>query len=385
MNPSNSVIIDPTNYPDWDDLLLSTPGYSFFHSSAWAKVLLESYGYTPEYFAIIDDHKFAGLVPIMEVNSFLTGKRGVSLPFTDYCDPICNGSIEFVLLFNQIIEFGRKHDWKYLELRDGSSLIPDSFSLNSEKTRNSEPLPTEASTRAGGTPARRSLGAGGRNDIPSLTYVGHVLDLSRTEGEIFANFRDSTKRNVKKAMKEDVRVKIDRSLESVKAFYRLNCMTRREHGLPPQPFHFFKKVYDHVISKNLGMVVLAYHDQEAIAGAVYFHFGEKAVFKYGASDKKFQHLRANNLVMLEAIRRYSQDGYKSLCFGRTEPENHGLIQFKSGWGPIERPICYYRYDFGKSSFVSGSSKVVGIHNRVFRNLPISISNKIGALLYRHVG
>ena len=186
-------------------------------------------------------------------------------------------------------------------------------------------------------------------------------------------------------MKEGVEVKIDRSLESVKEFYRLNCMTRKEHGLPPQPFHFFKKIYDHVISKNLGMVVLASLDQENIAGAIYFHFGEKAVFKYGASDKKFQHLRANNLVMWKAIQWYSQNGYKNLCFGRTERKNQGLIQFKSGWGTTEQQINYYRYDLEKGSFVRGSSKVTGFHNKVFRNIPIPILKKIGALLYRHVG
>lgn len=53
-----------------------------------------------------------------------------------------------------------------------------------------------------------------------------------------------------------------------------------------------------------------------IAGAIYFHFGEKAVYKYGASDVKYQQLRPNNLVMWEAIRLYCQNGYKSFCFGR---------------------------------------------------------------------
>ncbi len=356
-------IINPITYPGWDDLLLSTPGYSFFHSSAWARVLAESYGYTPKYFTVVNDGKLLALLPIMEVNSFLTGRRGVSLPFTDYCDPVCNGSIKFVLLFDQIIEFGRKHDWKYFELRDGSSLNPDSFSLNPEKTRNSE--------------------SGTRNIIPSCTYLGHILDLPGSEEEIFPNFRDSTKRNVLKAMKEGVEVKIDHSLESVKEFYRLNCLTRKEHGLPPQPFHFFQKVQEHVIWKNLGMVVLASFDRENIAGAVYFHFCKNAVFKYGASDKKFQHLRANNLVMWEAIKWYSQKGYKSLCFGRTEPENQGLIQFKSGWGATEQQINYYRYDFKKETFISEAPRVRGFHNGIFRKMPIPVSNRIGALLYKH--
>lgn len=350
MNPSNSsnpIIINPITYPGWDDLLLSTPDYSFFHSSAWAKVLFETYGYTPKYFSIIDGGRLLALIPVMEVNSFLTSRRGVSLPFTDYCEPVISNGIPFQSLFEHIIENGKKCGWKSLELRSNSDLLPST--------------------------------------LPSLTYLGHVLDLSQSEAQVFSHFRDSTKRNPQKAMREGVEVKIDHSLESVKEFYRLNCMTRKEHGLPPQPFHFFKKIYDHVISKNLGMVVLTSFGQENVAGAIYFHFGEKAVYKYGASNKKFQHLRANNLVMWEAIKWYCQNGYKSLCLGRTEPENQGLIQFKSGWGTTEQPINYYRYDLSKGSFVRGSSKVTGLHNKIFRNLPIPISNKIGALLYKHIG
>jgi hypothetical protein len=280
---------------------------------------------------MIDDHKLLALIPLMEVNSFLTGRRGVSLPFTDYCTPIIANGIPFQNPFEQIIKNGKKCGWRSLELRSGS-----------------DPLPST---------------------LPSLTYLRHVLDLSRSEGEVFSSFRDSTKRNVLKAMKEGVKAKISHSLESVNKFYRLNCMTRKEHGLPPQPFHFFEKIHDHIISKNLGMVVLASLDQENVAGAIYFHIGKKAVFKYGASDKKFQHLRANNLVMWEAIKWYSQNGYRSLCFGRTEPENQGLTQFKSGWGTTEQHINYYRYDFKKETFISETSTVTGFHNRIFRRTP----------------
>lgn len=128
-NPSNLQIFDPTKYAGWDDLLIATPGYSFFHSSAWAKVLKDSYGYTPLYFAAIENGQFSALVPVMEVNSFLTGKRGVSLPFTDYCEPIINGRIEFVELFNNIIAYGKKRGWKYLELRGGEKFLSPQSSV----------------------------------------------------------------------------------------------------------------------------------------------------------------------------------------------------------------------------------------------------------------
>lgn len=340
-------ILDPTQYPGWDSMLLGTPSYSFFHSSEWARVLSESYGFKSNYFVNIREGKLSVLIPFMEVNSFLTGRRGVSLPFTDYCEPIISNGFSFQNLFDQIAEHGKKRGWRSMEFRSLADIFP-------------------------GTQ-------------PSLNYLGYHLDLSEGEGKVFSNFRDSTLRNAKKALKEGVEVERDQSLESIKEFYRLNCLTRKEHGLPPQPFYFFRKIYDHVISKDLGMVVLASHNKAKIAGAIYFHIGKNAVFKYGASDKKFQHLRANNLVMLEAIRWYCKNGYRSLCFGRTELEHQGLIQFKSGWGASEKPIHYYRYDLRMGSFVRGSSMVSGFHNKIFRNTPIPLLKGIGSVLYKHTG
>jgi hypothetical protein len=38
----NIQIINPTLYPHWDDLLITNPETTFFHTAAWAKVLREA-------------------------------------------------------------------------------------------------------------------------------------------------------------------------------------------------------------------------------------------------------------------------------------------------------------------------------------------------------
>jgi hypothetical protein len=340
-------IINPITYPGWDDLLLSTRDYSFFHSSAWAKVLQETYRYTPLYFTIFENDRLQALVPVMQVDSFLTGKRGVSLPFTDYSDAIiCNG-IGFNGLFEYIIQYGKEHAWKSFEIRGGQNV----------------PL----------------------LDPKSCTYSHHTLDLCKDEHEIFSSFSKNTKRNIEKAVKTGVKVELTDTMDSVKKFHKLNLITRKRHGLPPQPLHFFEKVYEHLISKHLGIVVLASFERKFIAGAVFFNFGEKAVYKYGASDKNLHSLRPNNLVMWEAIKWYLQNGYKKICFGRTEAGNVGLRRFKLGWGTREIIEKYYKYNLIKSEFVQDSHEVKKGYQRVFRRTPVPILSMIGSLLYRHVG
>jgi len=101
--------------------------------------------------------------------------------------------------------------------------------------------------------------------------------------------------------------------------------------------------------------------------------------------RALQHLRANNLVMWEAIRWGRDHGYRSLCLGRTEPGNDGLRHFKMGWGAQERVIWYYRYDLGNNTFIKSPRIVRPAHKRIFGKLPIPILNLLGRILYRHMG
>ena len=340
-------IINPLEYPGWDDLVLSQPDYSFFHSSHWARVLHDSYGYQPCYFAVFDRRKLSACLPVMEIKSVLTGTRGVSLPFTDYCIPLAPAGFSLDDLFSSVVQHGVKAGWLSIEMRGG------------------EKLPQQWPS--------------------SSNYFGHTLDLLLPEESLFSHIKDSTRRNIRKAQREGVSVTMSGDSGSMEEFYRLNCITRKAHGLPPQPLHFFKNIHDHIISKGHGHIALAWHKGNAIAGAVYFHFGTRALYKYGASDRRCLNVRPNDLVMWEAIRWHRDHGYGALCFGRTEPENGGLRAFKNGWGAEEKMIRYALYDMGAEQFVTGSPANRAVSSVVMRRLPIPFLQFIGRVLYKHVG
>jgi len=339
-------IINPLENPDWNNELPSCPSVSFFHTSTWAKVLHASYHYKPLYLTMVGNGKIS-VLPVMEVNSPLTGKRGVSLPFTDYCEPIVSNDNQFEEIFTYATEYGKKNGWRYVEIRGGKKFLD--------------------------------------KHEPSENYFGHTLNLKKDTGKIFSSFRDSTKRNIKKAEKEGIDCEVDYSLNAVNDFYRLNSLTRKEHGLPSQPYYFFKNLYEEIISKRVGFISLAKFNGIAIGGNMYFQHGEKVIFKYGASDKTYHHVRPNNLAMWTAIKLCCEKGYKYLCFGKTDTNNAGLRQYKLGWGTEEHVIKYFKFDFLKDSFVKASPKMSAFQHKIFNKLPISISNAIGHLLYKHMG
>lgn len=341
------AVVDPSFHSDWNEQILSLPESSFFHTSMWSDVLKESYGYRPFYFTEIEKGELKSVLPVMDVDSFLTGKRGVSLPFSDYCEPLVDDRARFENLMDRVLEFGKKQGWKYLELRGG----------------------------------RRFL----NGTEQSGSFLGHEIDLSCGAGEVLAAMKDSNRRNIKKAEKEGVRVEITTAPEAIMEFCRLNRMTRKEHGLPPQPQAFFQIFYANVITRGGGFISQAAFEDKIIASNVFILFGKKAIYKFGASDRKYNHLRANNLVMWKAIECCCEIGIDCLGMGRTDLDHEGLRQFKTGWNAREYEIEYYRYSFAEGKFKKGTFGVSGITQKFFRKLPAPILNAAGSILYRHAG
>lgn len=337
--------VHPARLPDWDSSLAGHPQGCIFHSAAWAAVLEGAYGYTPKYFTISKGGSLRSLLPLMEVDSWLTGRRGVALPFTDECEPLCADQESFASLVQNALACGRDRKWKYVEFRGG----------------------------------RKWFG-----DVPaSLSFYSHELDLCGDE-ELLSNRVDSSvRRAIKKAEKTGLTVETSVSLEGMRTFYTLLCQTRKKHGMPPQPFKFFQKIHQHILSRNLGVVVLARFEGRPVAAAVYFGLGARAIYKFGASDENFQQLRGNNLVMWEAIKWHARRGFKTLQLGRTSLGNEGLRRFKLGWGATETLSDYVKYDLRNDRFMKDKDESSGWHNQVFRRLPIFVSRMIGAGLYRH--
>jgi hypothetical protein len=88
--------------------------------------------------------------------------------------------------------------------------------------------------------------------------------------------------------------------------------------------------------------------------------------------------------MWEAICWCCRNGVGQFHFGRTEPKNEGLLQFKRAWGPVEGKLSYYKYDLRSNSFVAAKSGSKTSYE-AFKVLPIPILRLAGHLLYRHVG
>jgi hypothetical protein len=350
MYASNSTImettlVNPVHETDWDELVLAHPDVTFFHSRAWAKVLSKTYGHKPVYLRCVTGGKPLALVPMMDVQSPLTGRRGVCLPFTDFCAPLMYGGSDHALIIDLLCEIARERKWKHFEIRDAKALGPA---------------------------------------VSSTSFYGHKLQLCRNPETLFKRLKGAVRTAIRKAERGGLTAEVTWDREAIIHFYRLHAPTRRRHGLPPQPMSFFMNIYDEVIKPRLGFVVLVKSGSEPVAAGVFCLFGRNSIYKFGASDETQRELRGSNLMMWEGIRFLAENGADSLHLGRTSLDNDGLRRFKLGWGTEEEMIEYRKFDTSIRKWVTGRDAVSGFHTAVFSRLPLALNRLAGSILYPHL-
>ena len=195
----------------------------------------------------------------------------------------------------------------------------------------------------------------------------------------------SVRRAVRKAERSGVTVEFSQKLDALRTYYQLHCRIRtQKHGAPPQPFKFFQAIYDHVFQDGKGFVALARRNGKAVAGAVFFTFGSKAIYKFSASDDREQEFRGANLVLWRALQHLVRSGATELNFGKTSLSNEGLRRFKRSWGAGEYLIRYARYSLPERQFVKMTDLASGVQARIFALLPVFMSRWIGRAVYSHL-
>lgn len=342
----NPVWIDPLTDPRWADLIARHPRACTFHSGGWLEALKRTYGYQPIALGIPSGS--AGLESAFvfcRVKSPWTGNRLVSLPFSDHCDPLTDTADDLETLLSAL----RKcvPEQKYVELRpritfDGTT---------GDFTANDQYLLYRLSLQ------------GGADAVVHGFHKNHVV------------------RKIRRAEREGLVYEEGSSERLLRYFFALTVLTRRRHGIPPQPIDWFRAVLDCL--PVAARIRIVFKDQAPIAGMLTLSDGNTMIYKYGASDAAHHNLGGVQFLMWRTIQDACNQGCTTMDFGRSRPQNAGEIAFKDHWGGTRTPLLYWRCP-GPGAAPRLADKLKGTR-RIFSVLPDWLLIAAGKALYRHIG
>jgi len=341
-------VIDPLHDPRWSEFIGCHDAASVFHSPQWLEAVRRTYGYVPVvYTTSPPSSPLSNGIVLCQIDSWLTGRRMVSVPFSDHCEPLLDSPISAVAIAGELRNVVEEGKWKYVELRP----ISDLAALD---------------------------GA-----VQSPPCYLHMLDLRPSWEELARNFhKDCVQRKVRRAEREGLVYESGTSEQSLNAFYHLMVRTRRRHQLPPQPIQWFKNLTDCLGDRV--QIRVAYKDGRAIASILTLQNKHVVVYKYGCSDEAFQNLGGTQFLFWKTIIEAKEAGLSWMDFGRSDADNPGLIAFKDRWGAKASKLTYLRWSRKQVPDVARrhSSRAV---KQLFSIMPDAVLKATGRILYRHVG
>jgi len=342
-------IVNPLSDSRWDDLITHHPKASAFHQRGWLEALARTYGYEPLVLtsAPAGEPLNNGVV-LCRVSSWITGTRLVSLPFADHCEPLMDDFGESEEFINWLRAECDLQKQRYVELR---------------------PL-------LGGQDACYGL-------QPSRSYWFHQLDIRPNLEQIFRQFhKNSFRRKIQRAEKEQLSCEVGRSKQVVDEFYRLLLTTRRRHQLLPQPRTWFTNLVECMGDKV--QIRLARKNGAPIAAMLTLRHRSCVIYKYGCSDARFHKLGGMPFLFWRLIEESKASGAEQIDCGRSDLSNEGLIAFKDRLGTKRKLLTYYRYAKSGAREVANpwDSQTV---RQLLSLLPDAVTSAAGRVLYRHMG
>ena len=341
--------IDPLTDPRWPVLLQRQPSASVFHSPEWLGALHATYGYLPLAYTTSPPH-----VPLengwvfCEIRSWLTGRRLVSLPFSDHCDPLSDNPADFDDITYTLQEECEQQHWDYVEFR------PQSLRLGN--------LPGFERHQA---------------------FYLHKLDLRPTVDQIFGKLcKNSIQRKIRRAERDALTYEEGRTEGRIDRFYTLLCQTRQRHHLPPQP----KKWFSNLLSffRDRAIIRLASKDGKPVGAILMLRFKNTLVFKYSCGEPEHFKHGTMQLLLWRAIQDAKASGLEELDFGRSDLGNEGLMLYKERWGAERCETAYFRFS---PLHPARHRLLTGLRSRpaMPSYVPQGLLNAAGRLLYRHFG
>jgi len=337
--------LDPLIDPAWRDLVRRDPRATAFHTPEWMDALRRTYGFAPIVYATRGD-ELHGAIPFCLIASWLTGRRLVSLPFSDHCEPLVEDHSQLAAILDDVAFDARMNEWRYVQLRPRS---------------------------VGGTVD------GFERDESNYLYA---IDLQPQLDLLFRGIKRDNREDIRKADRRGLKCVVGRDDALVRGYFRLHAMTRSTQGVPPQPYAWFQN-----LARCLGEMLevhLLLQDDVPIAGLVAISFRDQLMVKYTASDPVRDRQGMGKSLLWKTIVRAKERGATTLDWGRCEPEHHGLAQFKERFGAVRTDLIYLRNppapaDRHRPSWAARAAKYV------VPRMPVTVLTAAGRVAYRHVG
>jgi lipid II:glycine glycyltransferase (peptidoglycan interpeptide bridge formation enzyme) len=291
----------------WDEFV-SAHSNLIFHTSLWGRVLKQGYGCEMRYLVLEEGGNWLLALPGMLVGNQLFRVFYSLIPYGGFI-----GNREFIPGFLKLVE------------EEARRAKIDRIKIIDLQIKKNEELPGFECTES----------------------CRHVLKLKgKSLDQVWKDYRPNLRRTIKRALDSNLAFERIKDRKEIDRFYRLYLASmERNRALAKYPIDLFYTIFDLLIPESADIFFVEYQDQP-IAGIVVIYSEETAYYLHGGSSTEHLHLRPNDLLFHNAIKRAKQMGKSHFDFLGSDKGLSSLIQFKDKWGTDRQELLVFQKDIG---------------------------------------
>lgn len=256
-----------------------------YHEWAWRDVFLRAFGHQSRYLMARAAGAVVGVLPLVDLKSWLFGRSLTSLPFVNYGGVVADNEDAA----RALVDAARSAGSRYVELRHVERQLPE-------------------------LPCREHK-------------VSMWLQL---EPGLWDKLDRKVRNQVRKAEKSNLTV-VRGGAELLAPFYSVFARNMRDLGTPVYSKRLFAEVLR--VFPDRARIVLVRHGAEPVAAGFTYRTGSHLEVPWASSVRAYNHLCPNHLLYWHAIQTAFEEGVSTFDFGRSTP-NEGTYRFKAQWGAV---------------------------------------------------
>jgi FemAB-related protein (PEP-CTERM system-associated) len=332
------------NAAQWDAYVEAHPEASNYHRWLWKQVIEETYGHRTFYLAAQDQGEIRGVLPLVEMKSWLWGRFLVSMPFFSYGGVLSSDVAAREILLKKAEEIATESGAEYVELRQ-SGAFANGWQSSTGKVSMKVPLPVSAS-------------------------------------QLFAKLSSRLRNKIRSAEKQGLRPFWGRG-ELLDEFYSVFARNMRNLGTPVYPKRWFETFLR--IAESTTQILVVRDGYQPVAATWVTTFRDEAELPWIASTPDARGKYSTVFLYWKALEWAVEKGFRQVDLGRCTPGS-GTQRFKAQW-PCEESALPWNYWAGKKK----SLPQLRTENPRFRlaiaawkRLPLGVANFLGPRIVRAI-
>ncbi len=333
-------VLTDQHLKDWDRYVARHPDGTIYHTTAWRDLVRDVQKHSPVYLAAWDGGKLKGILPLFNVNTFLSGLKMISVPH-GVVGGVCADSDDAAF---QLVDYAKKivkeRNGEYLELRQTRRL---------------------------------------KGDMPVIDQYTTVKTKLIEPDILFKKLRPDIRRCLRRSLESELEILLES--DDVDTFYRIYSEGLRNFGTPVEGKVWITEIIRR-FPENHCISYVTYKGDIVLAKLMRRYKNEiTPVISYGL--REFQNTYSEHRLCWAWMEKGYQDEYKYFNFGRSL-YGSGAFKFKIGWCGEETPLYYHYYLVNRQTLPDYSQTAGGrkVFASIWKRLPLWITNRLGPKIRR---